>query len=306
MGWVKQAMVAGVLALGSAAAEAAELPPLPEAPTLPPEAALGNWYVRGDFGAAAYSTSRWSEPVTGLTMADQLLSSGFTSKSIRNPAFVDAGFGYELHPWIRADLTAEYRASVGVRGVLRETLSNSSVPLAFLGQNQFQASLQTTLVMANAYADLGTWYGLTPYFGMGIGVARHDLGGATGTGIVALGTSLNASNFPNGASMPATFDSLGGRTKTDFAWAFMAGLSYDISPNLKLDLGYRHLDLGGIQSGSIACACGQSSTGFKIRNIASNEIRVGLRWVFGEVGPSLGPSIEDVPELPQAPALPKR
>ncbi|MBV9432024.1 MAG: porin family protein, partial [Hyphomicrobiales bacterium] len=297
----------GLFAFGGTAVQAAELPTLPEAPALPPEESLGNWYVRGDFGAASYSTSRWTQTVSGLTPGDQLLAAGFASKSIRDPVFVGAGFGYELRPWVRADVTAEYRASAGVRGAFQERVFNPSTPSALLAQAEFRGSLQSTVVMANAYADLGTWYGLTPYLGAGIGLARHDLGGLGGSGLAFTGTAFNGNNLPNGASMPVSFSSSTGRTRTNLAWAFMAGLSYNISSNLKLDLGYRHLDLGNIESGAITCDCGQRSTGFKIRNPASNEIRVGLRWVFGEVGPAaLATSADQVPELPQAPILPKR
>lgn len=306
MGWVKHLTAAGLLTFGSAAVHAAELPPLPEAPALPPEESLGNWYIRGDVGAASYSTRRWTQTLSGLTPGDQLLSAGFASKSIRDSGFADAGFGYELHSWIRADVTAEYRGSAGIRGAFQERLFNPLAPSAFLANSEFRGSLQTTMVMANAYADLGTWYGFTPYLGAGIGLARHDLGGISSTGVTSTGTAFNVNNVPNGASMPLAFSSLAGRTRTNLAWAVMAGFSYNISSNLKLDLGYRHLDLGNLQSGAITCGCGQGSLGIKIRNLASNEIRLGLRWVFGEVGSAaFAAPADEVPELPQTPALPK-
>jgi opacity protein-like surface antigen len=299
MGWVKQVTAAGVFALcGGVAAEGAELPPLPEAPALPPAQSAGNWYARGDLGVGSYSTSRWTQALSGLGPGDQLLSGGFTSKSIRDSAFVGAGLGYELHPWIRADITAEYRASAGLRGVFQERVFNPSTPLAFLGQTAFAGSLQTTVVMANAYADIGTWYGLTPYLGAGIGLARHDLGGVTGTGFAVTGTGFTSTNAPNGASVPTAFSASPDKTRTNLAWSVMAGLSYSISPNLKLDLGFRHLNLGSIQSGAINCLCRESSPGFKAGGVASKEIRLGVRWLFGDVGPALG-AADDLPEVPR-------
>lgn len=152
--------------------------------------------------------------------------------------------------------------------------------------------------MANAYADIGTWYGFTPYLGAGIGLARHDLGGVTGTGFAVTGTGFTSTNAPNGPSVPVAFSAIPDKTRTDLAWSFMAGLSYSISPNLKLDLGFRHLNLGSIRSGAIDCLCRESSPGFKVGSVASNEIRLGVRWLFGEAGPVLG-AADDLPEVPR-------
>jgi opacity protein-like surface antigen len=285
MGWVKQLTAASLVALGGVAAQAADLPPLPEAPLPPPAEFAGNWYIRGDVGVASYSTGRWTQQVTGLNPGDQLLSAGFISKSIQEPAFLDAGLGYQLNPWFRADVTAEYRTAVGLRGVFQETTFNPFVPFAFLGQNEYPGTLQSTLVMANAYADLGTWYGLTPYVGAGAGMVRHALSGVTDSGVAWTGTAFNPNNTPNGPLTPVAFSPLANKSKTNFAWALMAGLSYNISPNLKLDLGYRYMNLGDIPSSSINCICGQTFPGFKVKDLTSNEFRIGMRWLFGDVGP---------------------
>jgi opacity protein-like surface antigen len=297
MGCVRLVAAVASVALFSVAASAAELPALPEAPALPPAQSLGNWYVRGDFGAASYSTSRWTQALSGLGSGDQLLSAGFSSKSIRQSAFIGAGLGYELHPWIRADITAEYRASARLRGTFQERVLNPTAPLAFFGQNEVAGSLQTTVMMANAYADVGTWYGFTPYLGAGVGLAHHDLSGVARTGFGVTGTDLTFNNVPNGA-LPVAFGPALEKIRTNFAWALVAGISYSISPNLKFDLGYRHLDLGDIRSGSTSCVCRESSAGFKLRNVASNEIRVGVRWLFGEAGPALG-ATDELPEVPR-------
>ncbi|MBV9432616.1 MAG: porin family protein [Hyphomicrobiales bacterium] len=296
MGWLKRAVV-GLLALCSLDAKAAELPALPEAPALPPAQSLGNWYVRGDLGATSYSTGRWTQAVTGLAQGDQLVSAGFVSRSVRDSGFVGAGLGYEIHPWVRVDITTDYRSSAALRGNFQESAFNPSTPLAFLGKTEFAGSLQTAVVMANAYADLGTWYGFTPYVGAGIGLAHHELSGFTGNGVAISGTDFTSINA-NSTPVPVAFLPGVAKTRTDPAWSLMAGISYSISPNLKLDLGYRHLDLGDIRSGPINCLCRESFAGVKVRNIASNEIRLGVRWVFGEAGPMLG-TTDDLPEIPR-------
>ena len=100
--------------------------------------------------------------------------------------------------------------------------------------------------MVNGYADLGSWYGFTPYVGAGVGFARNTLSGLTDT----------AFNTLAGGSMSSSAGYAGDHSKWNFAWALMAGLSFDVTQNLKLDLGYRYLDVGKFASGSMACLNG--------------------------------------------------
>jgi len=300
--------LSGALTLCGGTARAADLAPLPAPPLPPPVEFTGNWYIRGDVGVASYSTGQWIQPVTGLNPGDQLLNSGFLSRSIQEPAFVDAGIGYQFNEWIRADVTAEYRTAIGLRGVFQESVFNATggpfgTSSAFYGQNEYPGTLQSTLVMANAYADLGTWYGLTPYVGAGVGVVRHNMSGFTDSGYAFTGTSfVPGSVFPVGGPLsPVVNSPITDKTKTNFAWAAMAGLSYNITPNLKLDLGYRYMNLGTVQSGIIHCLCGQTFAGFRVKDLTSNEFRIGMRWLFGEVGPvalATPPVPEDVPQQP--------
>jgi opacity protein-like surface antigen len=289
MSFVKLLTAAGVFALSGIAAQAADLAP-PPAPPLPPVEFGGNWYIRGDVGVASYSKSQWSQPVTGLGANDQLQGSGFISKSIQEPAFIDAGVGYQFNQWFRADVTAEYRTAVGLRGVFQEKVftpgcNGPGLDCAFLGQNVYPGQLQSTVFLANGYADLGTWYGLTPYVGAGVGLVRHAMSGFTDSGVAWNGSAFTANGTPNGGLSPVAFSPMADKTKTNLAWALMAGLSYSITPNLKLDLGYRYMNLGDVTSGTITCICtGQVFPGFKVNKLTSNEFRIGMRWMFGDVG----------------------
>ena len=82
--------------------------------------------------------------------------------------------------------------------------------------------------MANGYFDLGTWYCITPFVGGGVGIAAHKFAGLTDSG--------------GGVATDAT--------PTNFAWAVMAGLALNVTPNLKIELGYRYLDMGNYQQQS--------------------------------------------------------
>jgi opacity protein-like surface antigen len=274
---------AGIIVLGATAAGAADLAPLPPPPAPPPMEFAGNWYIRGDVGVASYSTGHWSQPVT-LGAGETLDASGFLSKSIQEPAFIDGGVGYQFNEWFRADVTAEYRTAIGMRGVFYEQTHNTGAGTVFYGQNQYPGTLQSSLFMANAYADLGTWHGISPYIGAGIGLVRHSMSGFTDSGYAWNGTAL-VNGYPNGPLTPVANSIVSDKTKTNLAWALMAGLSYSITPNLKLDIGYRYLNMGDVESGTVNCLCGQTFAGFKAKELTSNEVKLGMRWIIGDVGP---------------------
>jgi opacity protein-like surface antigen len=307
MGFVKSLTAASVFALSGIAAHAADLAP-PPPPLPPPVEFAGNWYIRGDVGVASYSTSQWTQPVSNLNSGDQLQAAGFISKSIQEPAFVDIGLGYQFNPWFRADVTAEYRTAIGLRGVFQESVftpncAGPGLSCAFLGQNDYPGTLQSSVFLANGYADLGTWYGLTPYIGAGVGLVRHNMSGFTDSGVAWNGSAF-VNGVPNGPLTPVAFTRIDDKSKTNFAWAVMAGLSYSITPNLKLDLGYRYMNLGDVPSGAIHCICGQTFAGFKVKELTSNEFRVGVRWLFGEVVAAAPPVYAPAPEYAPPPQQP--
>jgi hypothetical protein len=66
------------------------------------------------------------------------------------------------------------------------------------------------------------------------------------------------------------------------------------------------MNLGAVNSGTINCICGQSFQGFKVKELTSNEFRIGMRWLFGDIGPiamAPPPAPEYIP--PQQPIVRK-
>jgi opacity protein-like surface antigen len=68
----------------------------------------------------------------------------------------------------------------------------------------------------------------------------------------------------------------------------MAGVDYDISANLRLELGYRYLSYGLIATGGSNCgtfsiaSCGGVANTISSRNrLASNDFRLGLIYLIG-------------------------
>lgn len=179
---MKKLLLAGLAALALFATvdrgNAADMPPIPiiNAPRAPWLELGSNWYLRGDFSYRMY------DDVGGLL------------GNLEDTAALGVGVGYKFNNWLRADLTADYAFR-----------SEFTAPFARFWN-------ATTLV--NGYVDLGTWWGVTPYIGAGVGAAYNHLDIGPGDGNWSL------------------------------AWAGMLGAAYHLSPNLSVDFGYRYIDFG--------------------------------------------------------------
>ena len=102
-----------------------------------------------------------------------------------------AGFGYRWNDWLRFDATWDYRngpggsrqATVVCPYGLTGVSSPAGVPLGFLYDttNTCDASASVrqfdNAFLANAYFDVGTYYGFTPYVGGGLGMNMNTLTG---------------------------------------------------------------------------------------------------------------------------------
>jgi opacity protein-like surface antigen len=279
----KALVVAGVLIGAMGVGQAADLmPPAPAPAPVPPAAAfdVSGWYLRADLGYAAQfndiSITVSPNPLAGLP-ADAFHS--FYNPTISGAGLFDIGAGYQVNNWLRFDVTAEYRG-----GSQFQVLEQIAIPsLATQEGNWYHASTSSYIAMANAYADLGTWGGLTPFVGAGVGFAQNHFTGISNTGFACAGGAC----LPSGGYMPDG-------VTNNFAWALMAGLDFSISQNLKLELGYRYLSYGALKTGASTClngtgaggglssaACGGAFVG-QTNRLASQDLRLGLRWMFSD------------------------
>ncbi len=289
------AVAAGVVAATGGLAGAVDLPP---APTLPAPAASDEdffgWYLRGDIGlgvAAAEPRLVTAPDPVGAGVSRDLLSPA-ASRAFKNanpPPFgmIDAGVGYRFNAWFRMDGTLEYRGG-GVRS--RSTLTDPASP-AFGGPADYayvdRAAVSSIVGLLNGYANLGTYWGFTPFVGAGVGFAENRTHGLADHG---LAYSLNG---PLGASA----GSFPGGSRTSFAWALTAGVDFDVAPNLELELGNRYLNYGSLAVSGWGCvggafdASGCSGVPLTVSTrgrLASSDFRLGLIWTFGELVPATG------------------
>ena len=137
----------------------------------------------------------------------------------------------------------------------------------------YHANLRTGVVLGSAYVDVGTRYGITPFVAAGVGVAFHQF------------TDLqDVSVQPAGG-----FGFADDKNQTNLAWAVMAGVGYTVNPRLKLELGYRYLNMGTIKGNQIVCqnvpgGCPLEQQQFKV---SSHDFRLGMRWLFNDLPPPL-------------------
>lgn len=294
MGRLKPVALARALPLAAAvaislpvAAFAADMLPPPPPMMPPPPVEVGSgWYLRGDVGVGlmdlrktiAVDASSPPAPYNYAAIQDH----------VSDQVFVGGGVGYQFTPWLRADLTGEYRTLSDWRFIAQDNTGGFSG-----GYNLTTGKFASVVGLANGYVDLGTWYGITPFVGAGVGLAHHMFQSVTDQGLGAY-----VGGFGYG----------GPKDKTNLAWALHAGLGYSVTPNLKLELAYRYLNMGDAQTGVVGClpACpGNLRTIYKARDIESQDFKIGMRWMLGgPVFAAAAPAYYEPPPPMMAPPPP--
>ncbi len=276
------ALIAALIVPGVAYAADLALPPpaVVEPEPLPEPVVLGgNWYLRGHIGV---SNQQVDELYNVLFDDPNLTAFAVEKKDFNSALFAGAGVGYRWNQWLRTDATAEYRFKSKFKGLDRYTNPTAVPPN---GTNDYRASKSEILLMANAYVDMGTWYGFTPYLGAGVGTSRNTISGFTDTNVPAAG-----------------FATASDKSKWNFAWALYAGFGYDITERLTLDVAYRYLNLGDGITGDIVPSVGPNlvNNPMHFKDITSHDVMIGLRYALGSSGRATyakGPDIQPLAPL---------
>jgi len=157
-----------------------------------------------------------------------------TDEKIKDHAFVEAGVGCQINDHVRVEATAGYRF-------------RASLTEAFGG---IDGELATYTGFVNAFWDIANIGGFTPYVGGGAGIAHHRFNDLT----LPVGSS-------NGNS-------------TDLAYNLTAGVSYDLTHKIKMDVAYRYVDLGIGRS--------EGTTPLIVDKLRAHEVKLGVRYKFGD------------------------
>jgi opacity protein-like surface antigen len=234
------------------------------------------WYLRGDIGYNFTTKGdgnfdyRTYDPVTGTFGND-----GFDTASLNNQITGGIGFGYNFTDMIRADFTVD--------GFFADFDGTTSSPLPcvdpvfdprFAGtscrsSDSSEAGVLSLLV--NGYVDLGTYVGITPYVGAGVGYSYVSW------------DPLDSSVFCAGATCPVNLVGTGqvdGEESWRFTYALMAGAAYDVADNVKLDLGYRFRQIDDGPMFKFDPASGTTGTQGDDTGFTTHEVRLGVRYAL--------------------------
>jgi len=222
-------------------AAAADIGPAVIAPEPVPEppVSAGGWYLRGDI---SYDFK---------TKGQIHVNTSSSSTSYIDTEFDDAwnigvGLGYIFNDWFRADITADIRTP------------------AYWENAETDVAIST--IMLNGYASLANFSGISPYVGAGIGGAYVNW------------SSIDAPCF---AGCGAPFSIPGTYTNDPlwrFAYALMAGVSFEVTENLAIDAGYRFT---AIDDGTMVSDDPGFPGGIDYVDMQIHEFRVGARYAFG-------------------------
>lgn len=261
-----------VTAAAAGSAFAGDLPPEINVAEVSVKEARG-FYGRADFGYALDSNlhgahARAYDATSGDYDDEHFDSTRFGGKDFSG----GLGVGYQFSDLIRADVTGDL-----FRGDFNGRFSTDAPCASGAGGTSCSSKTKTSFkagsLLANAYVDLGTIAGFTPYLGAGLGATR-----------VSWSDARTTSSCVDSAIACGGGDSTSARGSGDADWrltyALMAGVAYQLAPNVKLDLGYRYSHIaGGDMFGYSAADTAAGANGTMGRNggMARQEIRVGLR-----------------------------
>jgi len=259
-------LTAGLLA-STVMANAADLfePPVVEVVPEVRTVAVGGWYLRGDIG---YSKN----DVDGVQyyQGTPTLTGSFEKDDLGSAWMLGGGIGYQATDYFRMDVTLDHHFAADFDGSSAMNTTCSAVVPGVSGTCSYSdtGDLAVTTMMANGYIDLGNYSGFTPYVGAGLGGAMVHWSDITNV-------EYDDDDATNNAS-----STHGGNGEWRFAYALHAGMSYDLSSNLKLDTGYsfKHIE-GGKMFDFEAGNANSGQQGFD-GDIKIHTFRAGLRWSF--------------------------
>jgi opacity protein-like surface antigen len=254
--------------LATPAAYAADLgPPPPSCSAMPsapgcstPSVDTSGWYLRGYVGMTNQNVD--TAGFKPNPFPNDSISTAFMNFD-SSPLF-GGGIGYQVNSWLRFEGTAEYRSSAHFHG---QQVDRSVTPVQFA--DDYNASKSELLFLANGFVDIGTWWNVTPFVGAGVGMSRNTITGFTDIGN-SIGDGISSTTYADDHS------------KWSFAYAFYAGLSYQVTPTFSVDMTYRYLNLGSAQTGAPHAFDGSTipTNPFVFDNLTSNDVMLGMRWML--------------------------
>jgi opacity protein-like surface antigen len=251
------------------------------------------WYIRGDVGFN----------FGGKHNSDEYdLAPVHYDNNFRDAINAGVGVGYRFNDIFRADATLDrvfnsnFESSqlVAPQGPCNGTGEYIDLNSGFTYFDDFDiqncirkdaASYNAWTMMANAYADLGTFNGFTPFIGAGVGAARVRWLEETGTitcAPVDPSVHQEACSAQGTVAQPALNEIyteqgvINSATDWRLAYSVTAGFGYQLSQNLVLDTSYRFTSVGG-GTGSIPYGATPGSS-IAADGFGLHQVKMGLRY----------------------------
>ncbi|KRA00279.1 hypothetical protein ASD64_01520 [Mesorhizobium sp. Root157] len=213
-----------------------------QAPEYTPVEIGSGWYLRGDVAYLPDETYRnvdFGSPTVAYSERDK-------------PVFASVGFGYHFNDYLRGDINVGLLPGNEVSVAVDDPLVPS------LGTASAENSART--MMVNGYVDLGTYVGVTPYIGAGVGVFQSKRS-----------LSVNYDDLADDTNDVLFSDS---KTQYSLAYTLNAGFAYQVSKNVVVDLGYQYMSAPDAEYARL-----DSPSAYSIHEgIDNHQFKVGLRY----------------------------
>lgn len=209
---------------------------------------VGNgWYLRGDIGYKINTPYRdvWVGPSPIYSQQENIL-----------PISGSVGFGYRFNDWFRMEgnLGLMTSNSSRVRYLTDDGMGNVVSAVDMTTENRMWTG------MINAYADLGTFAGFTPYVGAGIGLANN------------LRKFRATENFVDPGFVDIDFRD--NKDQYELAYSLGAGINYQVTKNVSVDLGYEYFLSPNAEQVTVT-----SPTTYAIHTgVDYHQVKLGVRY----------------------------
>lgn len=253
-GFARKALFAALLAGTAGPALAADY--FEEPIEVVPEV-VGGWYIRGHIGM-----SNQFFDVMESDLFDTADDYGWHDEgSFSSAPIFGGGIGYQFNDNLRGDLTVEWRGKSDFNAldwVLNDELDPD------LATNDYRAKKSELVFMANGYYDFASFSGITPYVGAGIGASYNTISGFRDINIIRGGGGYADDE-----------------SEWNLAWALHAGLGFQATDRMTIDLGYSFISLGDASTKPLQNddpAFDVENDGFKFNDIYSHDFKLGVRY----------------------------
>lgn len=222
--------------------------------------AIGGWYIRGHIGMSNQFFDGLESDLFDIPFEFGWYDDGGFSSA---PIF-GGGIGYQFNDHLRGDITVEWRGKSDFEALDWLVATDGGN----VTTNDYRAKKSELVFMANGYYDIGGFYGITPYVGAGIGASYNTI------------SHFRDTNIINGGGAYADDES-----KWNFAWALHAGLGFQATERMTIDLGYSFISLGDASTGILHNDDGASfpegeNQSIEFNDIYSHDFKLGVRYAL--------------------------